>query len=307
MQITNKVLKRWVHDYALPIRIFTEPHFSYALELYEPLLHTQTKFGALVQCLLQYNTQDAFLEDYYSIRNQVIEHLKNNPDWQTFNTMDMAQYKVPSLNISSKDVFKHINHDCFFVSVDLVKGNFQSLRYVNPQIVDGTSHYNDFLRQFTDNPYMLDSKYLRQVIFGSINPKRQVQVERFITYKVLSHFLTKGYITLDQVMMFAADEFIFKIERDQLADMQKIMVDVVQEVSPFAEVDVEVYQLKSLCDGSFFAKEFKNKKGYELMCVPQKKFAQAYKYYNHLPIQELDLYFLDELDLVKYAAPSYEQ
>ena len=177
MEIKTSILKRWVKDYKLPIRIFEEPYFSYYIDLYDPLYHTKEKLEMLKETLTHYATQEDFLSDYYQIRDKAVAYLKENTAWNVFNTGDMCKYATKSLNVSSKDVFKHCHAGKYFISIDLVKANFQALKYADPAIVGNCQSYKEFISMFTTIPYMTESKYMRQVLFGVINPKRQITVE----------------------------------------------------------------------------------------------------------------------------------
>lgn len=83
------------------------------------------------------------------------------------------------------------------------KANFTALRHYNKDIVGGKDTYEDFLGMFTDENYFKESKYIRQVIFGNVNPKRQITYEKFLMDKVLVKLLTvfeKSSVAFFQLM-----------------------------------------------------------------------------------------------------------
>lgn len=60
----------------------------------------------------------------------------------------------------------------FFFSLDLKKVNYHVLKFYYPNLVLNTHTYEDFIGQFTEFDYIRKSKYIRQVIFGNLNPKK---------------------------------------------------------------------------------------------------------------------------------------
>lgn len=53
------------------------------------------------------------------------------------------------------------------------------MKYVNPDIVLNAGTYQDFIKKFTDLEYVAESKYTRQIVFGKMNPKRHITVEKY--------------------------------------------------------------------------------------------------------------------------------
>ena len=58
------------------------------------------------------------------------------------------------------------------------------IKYVDPEIVLNADTYQDFIKKFADSDYIAESKYCRQVIWGKLNPKRHITVEKYMIDKV---------------------------------------------------------------------------------------------------------------------------
>ena len=122
---------RFVSDYKLPISITNdEKIFIYKLHLYENSFSSLTKWIELWQLIdKRYNgNYHTFLDDYYQIRERIIQESLNNPAYQEFNNMNMSQFNVPKTNISKNNIYNRENDGKFFLSIDLKKANFQALR-----------------------------------------------------------------------------------------------------------------------------------------------------------------------------------
>ena len=227
---------RFVSDYKLPISITNdEKIFIYKLQLYENSFSSLTKWNELWQLIVKRydGNYHAFLDDYYQIRERIIQESLNNPAYKQFNNMHMSRFNVPKTNISKNNIYNRENDGKFFLSIDLKKANFQALRYVSPEIVKNAETYEDFIGTFTDLDYVKTSKYIRQVVFGKLNPSRHITVEKFLTNKVLdalrnSEFYAP-YFEEKNIVSLSNDELIIKIDNFEVADPLKDMANYIKE------------------------------------------------------------------------------
>ena len=295
------VLKRFVKDYNLPIKIFSEEYFNYLLGLYEDTLGSRTKYNLLVETVSKFESEDKFLSNYYEIRDKVINAIKETDAFNEFNTGSMNKYGVKS-NYSQKNVFNNQNVGKTLVSIDLVKANFQALKYVNKNIVLGCDNYKEFLSNFTDLDYLINSKYLRQVIFGNLNPKRQVTVQKYLMFNLLNELLGDK-IKEDEVLSLCTDEIVFEIKDNRNINSEELVSYIKEKYN--LEVDIELYKLSRLGDKGYYVKNFINKEGKELMCVPQIYYPQAYKKLYGLEVNSYDLTFFHEGQLARFLEPLF--
>jgi hypothetical protein len=291
---SKTILKRFIKDYKLPIQIIQEPYFTYFVELYDKQYNTKNKINLLTDALSKFESEDKFLSNYYVIRDNIIKTIEATEIYQEFNSVNMDKYNVDNKVVGAKNIFKKTNVDKFFISIDLKKANFQAMKYFSKDLVLGCETYNELISKFTDLEYMKQSKYLRQVIFGNMNPKRQVKIERYMTEQVYKSILDLTLLDENQVRMICNDEIIFELsEWDAKSILTDRLAKTIKNDTDF-EVDIEVYQLKEIKNTEFYVKEFINKDGYELMCIPAVYHAQAYKKYNNIEIVNNDLVFLYE-------------
>jgi len=204
---------RFVSDFSLPISVIDAESFGYFLDLFEGTHSARSlwlrlweevdsKFGGLAS---------AFLEDYYRVRELVIQTVSRSDAYERFNSMDMSVFSFPKVGVSSNSVYNGENIGCAFVSIDMSKANFQALRYVDKEIVLGAGSWDEFIRKFTDSDYIAESKYFRQVVFGQMNPKRHITVEKYIMWKVYG--LVKDEILKDgeEIVSFCNDELVCRL------------------------------------------------------------------------------------------------
>ena len=180
MKTSNRELqKRFVSDYKLPIPLINEEYFQYYLKLYESDYGALTKYNDLLENIrVHYGNDPArFLEEYYDIRENIIQSVLSSPAFLKFNNMDMNVYAIKDRpNVTSNNIYNQNNAGKFFISVDIKKANFQTLKNIDKKIVLDADTYEDFIfiGKFTDSDYIKASKYTREVIFGKLNPKRHI-------------------------------------------------------------------------------------------------------------------------------------
>ena len=301
----EELANRFVSDYKLPISITNdEKIFIYQLHLYENSFGSLTKWNELWQMIdKRYDGNcHAFLDDYYQIRERIIQETLNNPAYQEFNNMDMSQFNVPKTNISKKNIYNGENEGKFFLSIDLKKANFQALRYVSPEIVKNAETYEDFIGTFTDLDYVKTSKYTRQVVFGKLNPSRHITVERFLIDKVLeclrSSQLYNQYTGYYNIVSLSNDEIIIKINSFEEGESLNDMWAYIMEKTGI-RVHTEVFMLKGyqlLSVGNdhtcvtFYRKCHQDSTQDKLMCVPGPYHTVIWKLFTGRQIDRLDRY-----------------
>ena len=304
------LLRRFVKDNDLPIPIIGNGnYFNYYINLYEKEYKSLTKYKNL-EILIDRNfngESTQFLTKYYEIRDNIIKTVENSEAYQKFNTMDMSVFSIKNKkNITTNNIYNENNVGHIFVSFDLKKANFQALKYVDPNIVMDADNYQDFISKFTNIEFIINSKHIRQIVFGKMNPKRHITVEKYMIDKVYEYITETHHLT--NCVSMSNDELVFDMGEAKKLDSLAIhsinitcemIRQIIQTMLGF-EMNLEVFKLHKLqlcCDkfqrSPYYYKEYLNKnnsKG-KLMCVPMNYFAIVYKLFNNLSLQEEDYHF----------------
>lgn len=308
---TFPMATRFVNEHRLPMPVVNEKLFFYHIENYDKVFNTIEKWDKL--CLLIEEQFDgnpqSFVEGFLDIRNTVINAVKENEAYIKFNQMDMNRYGVNKNEYKqkSKNIFHEGNIGKTLVSIDLCKANFQAMNYVDKNIMFNSATYDEFIKKFTDNPLVINSKYFRQVFFGQLNPSRVFTVETYMVYKILdlmSRYFNFPYeinsINADEVTIELSDMTTYG-DYDKLAHFPEMC-----KSSIGIDVHVKIYTL----DGYNFFSNARNRKHFtfyarhehpkpfsltvtnsELMCVQGPYYALVYKLYNNLVPNEMDYHF----------------
>lgn len=300
MEYNKELVKRFVSDFKLPIAIISEPYFSYFINLYESEFSSLSKYKKLcdIVCNRYNGDANAFLSEYYGIRDNIIKTVENSESYKRFNTLSMSQYKIPNINVSKNAVYNQSNIGKTFLSIDLSSANFQALKWVNKNIVLNTETYGDFIGKFTNLDYIKESKYTRQVIFGKLNPARHITVEKYLTYKVWETY-SKNFVDQTKLVSFSNDELVIEINTDichpSTYEIEKYILETLNLNVHAEYFFLEGIRLVKKSNGHFrdmcFAKHNLYDDRTKLMCVPLPYFAITYKLFHNMVLCEYDYHF----------------
>lgn len=292
----NEIIKKaFIKDFSIPISIFDEEHFQYTLKTLDPYYNSLSKYNLLKEYIDKLKeTTTSYEEEFYAINKKVVDHsiqsIKQNKAYQDFIEMDMSKFKHGLTIPKNNQLYKSHNHGKRFVSVDLVKANFQSLKFVNSDIVLGFDSYEEFLKQFTDLNYHLKSKKMRQVIFGNLNPKRQQTVQKYIMSQLTNKLIKLG-LDKNNILNCTSDELIFEYKEEQSYIISQLIEN---NILPNIDFHVEIFDLyKFNIDKPFYYKKDLDN-NISLKGIPNHSVLECIKTLENKEITEMDLQFLFE-------------
>lgn len=298
---SKDLANRFASDYKLPIPItFIEDYFFYYLDLYEEDYGARTKYDELCKLIEEkYEGYPIlFLEDYYNVRENIIQSMLSNKAYLKFNTMDMSVFEIKNRpNITSNNVYNCENVGKTFLSIDLKKANFQTLRYIDKDIVYGAETYEDFIGNFTDLNYVKESKYTRQVVFGKLNPKRHITAEKYLIAKVYE-LIDKSYTF--KAVSLSNDEIVYDVSKSEISDCREEIKSLVKnELGLNVNVDfyrLDGYQLlfkttKSVSKTFFYRESLFDSKENKLVSAPLPFFPIIYSLFKGRELNPIDYHF----------------
>lgn len=314
--ITPSLKQRFCKDMNLPIRIFEEPYFSSRMELYDEHYDCVRKFAEFIALVDKFGGEAGYFEQYSKLKDRVIEYLRENERMVYFSQKeDMNKFSIQNEGYPKSDIFKVTNAGKCFVSIDMVKGNFTALHHYDPMIVGGMETYEDFISIFTDEDYFKDSKYIRQVVFGNVNPRRQVTYEKYLMDKVLTKLFEMGIVSTSKtadgvredieprVVFFSTDEIVISIPDLWVKDGKytgDTFAKAVESVVEWAKgeninIRAEFFKLKDIKGTEGYVKEFfLNKTGYSFKCLDSLTMPMVLRTMRNELIQSEDLVFIYE-------------
>lgn len=307
----NKLKLRFVNDFNLPIQVLDDNFFNYYLTLYESHHKSLTKWNKLTNMVNNnFNgNDDEWLAYYANVRDNIITSVLNNPAYIKFSQEDdMNKYIFKNDSFKDVNIYTEnfINHR--LLSIDLKKANFQALKFHNPDIVFNTNTYEDFIGKFSDCEYIKESKYTRQVIFGKLNPRRQITIEKYIMNLIYnSNCDVINYLKNNaKLVSFKNDEIIFDVSDCKMTDISDFTnLTSIESFNVKIEIFVlELMQFKTHTGSNInvWRKVFNNGNE-ELKSAPITYYPQIFKHWMNIPIDEKDLIFFHENQLAKFIYP----
>lgn len=308
MYYNKELAKRFISDYKLPIPLINEEYFFYYLNVYEEDYDSLSKYVNLLNVIDTLYEGDAnkFLEEYYNVRDKIITTVMENKAFQKFNTMDMSVYSIKDKpNITSNNIYNNDNVGSFFISIDLKKANFQTLKKIDKDIVFGCDTYEDFIGEFSDLDYIKESKYTRQVVWGKLNPARHITAEKYFITQIYKKIVERIPFLDGNCVSLSNDEIIFKQNFLYYNDKLYCFVlrnDIENIAKEFGfEVHVEFFHLRGYnlvfkesrsVRKTFFVKDYFCTDGkFKLIAVPLQYHSICYKLYKGKGLREIDYHF----------------
>lgn len=219
--ISKKLKERFCKDHNIPIRIFEEPYFSERLQLFAKLKPSIiADYKGFNEELTKYANPQDYFEEYKKIQDEAISFIKSTPEFQSFNEADMNFFakQIPQ-NLPAKNIYHASNLGKTFISIDMKQANFNALKQYcktelhNNRIFGGAETWENFIEKFTDSKHIAKSKYIRQIILGNCNPKRQQTYEKYLIsrlYETIQEQFSEAFYK-DRLVFFSNDEIVFDV------------------------------------------------------------------------------------------------
>lgn len=312
MEFTEKLKERFCKDCGISIKIFQEPYFTERLHLYDCLYNSVAKWELFKKELENYDNEQDYFEEYNRVKDLAMDFIKSRESYQMFNNIDMNRYPITHKNITDKDIFKETNDGKTFISIDMRKANFSSMKHFNKDIFDGAETWEDFIRKFTKNEHIANSKYIRQVIMGNCNPKRQVAYEKYCMDQVLT-FLEKE-LPYDnyKVVFFSNDEIVLDVTETTKKERLKLYGEIANGLILTFDIPfrVELFNLHKIVGTKGYYKEIyidENKTGIDIKCLDSFMLPFVLRKATGQEFQESDFIFCHEGMLSKFVTtPKFE-
>lgn len=297
--ISPKIMERFCKDCNLPIKLFQQPYFTKRLHLYDPFYNCIRKWNIFLEAYKHYTNEQAYYEDYNRIKDEAIRDIKASKAWQLFNIIDMNQFAVTHKNLPSKDIFKPSNDGKTFISIDMKKANFSALRNYDPSIFHDAGYWEEFISNYTQNLHIRNSKYIRQVILGNCNPKRQTTYERYLMDTVLNYIIDE-FVPITNIVFFATDEIIIDISEKSENEQNRLAAEITDVMySLDLPLRTELFTLHAIKGTNGYFKE-KSDGTVEFKCLDAYMLPFVIRTMNHEPVEEHDKIFYHEGLLSKF-------
>ena len=307
----KKFRQRFVKDYNLPINIFDDNLFEYYIQLYDFFPYPRYK-ETIEKIENEYDgCVEKWLEYCASVRDNAINGVMETEEYKKFNSMDLSQYNFTPI-CGERSCYTEETNGKRFLSIDLRKANFQALKYA--EVVSDVT-YEQFIHRFGGDDYIANSKYLRQVIFGKMNPSRQIKIEKYLmskVYETIKDVTTKYGLTIfsmnsDELIFAIPEEFYNNCQEDE--NTRELINNIYNLVGKNigVEIKVEYIEVRRLpivsangtkIDAYERTNLFTSQK--TLKKASTTFYPQIYKLWNEMLIEDYDMVFYFENQLATF-------
>jgi len=287
-EVTHKLRQRFCKNFEIPINLFHEPYFSERLQLFNDQFKTVSLWDLYIKETGQFENDENYFAYYNQFKEYVIDHIKNKIEYAEFLNADMRKYSIPNYPFGRNSVFKETNIGKTLVSIDLTKANFSAMRYFNQALIDGKGTYEDFIAQFTEMEHLIKSKYVRQVIFGNLNPKRQTTIEHYMMNLLVEELLK--HVDSSKIESFMCDEIVFKYDKN-FDEILESLYNIAKQ-NDF-DIHHEIYELRKIPNSDIYVKYLSNGK-IDFKCVNVLFYPILLRRYSKQEIKDSDLVFFHE-------------
>lgn len=305
-QSVQKLRQRFCKDTNIPIKVYVQPYFESRLQLFEEQFGAKTKYEAFVKEVAKFHTEQAYFEFYNKVKDAAIEAIKATEGYERFNSYDMNNFKVDTHNISRKDIFHKENNGKKFISVDLAKGNFTAMKWFDKDIFNGADTYGEFIARFAEGvEHIITSKYIRQVIFGNCNPRRQTTIEKYLIGLIIENVIIREF-GVENIECFTDDEVVIKVPDEYSVQEFEVFEDKVRSFAESEGISIhcDLFTLRNIRDTGYYFKEYikgdEPAGSKELKCVDALAMPFVLRALKSEGLTEEDIVFVHEGKLAKF-------
>lgn len=303
MEVSEKLKERFCKDCNIPLRLYKEPYFMDRLQLYDSYYNALDKWNIFVRELDKYKCEQDYLEEYNRVKNAAISDIKISDGYKRFNEEDMNKYTVKYKDLPGKDIFKTSNNGKLFISIDMRKANFSALKFYNRSIFDNADTWEKFIERYTEDKHIVNSKYIRQVILGNCNPKRQVTYEKYLMGLVLEVLIDELGYSASDIAFFSNDEIVIDMGKYEDCIRKRELIE--WQIKGYFNIPfrIELFYLRKITGTNGYYKEIvKNiiEREYEFKCLNNYTLPFVLRKFNEEEITENDKVFYHEGLLSKF-------
>ena len=292
--LSNTVKNRFCKDFKMPFQVVQEPMFSYYMHQLNDAFDTSNKLKMLEEVINTLGNEDEFFKESNKVKDTIIKAIQSTDAYIRLQDDRLDNYNTIN-QIKQQDIYNMGNVNKTFISIDLKHANFNVFKMYDSELTLGFDNYEAMIDDITKFEYFKKSKYLRQVIFGNMLPKKQQRLQKWVMDQIITMLHKDVGIELKDFMSSSADEVVFVIDASNAVEIMDLVSRKLKgnnTTEKFASwCKVEAFTLKSIGDKKYFVKENCVTSDIEFKGIPSYFFMQVYKKYTNQEITDMDKSF----------------
>ncbi len=297
MTLSNSIKARFIKDFKIPFQVVQEPFFTYAIDTLNPHFQSVDKLKMLTDVVETLGTEEDFFSESNKVKTSLIDAIQATPMYKELQEDRLELFDIEPNGIKQKDIYNMENVNRTFISLDLVKANFNVMKMYDPELTLGFETYEELIGSVTEFDYFKKSKYLRQVIFGNMLPKKQQKLQKAVMRSLINMLHEDVGIAMEDFVSASADEVLFSIDPENADKFVEMVTrklsenEITKDVADW--VRVESFTLRAIGNKKFFVKEYPNGE-VDFKGIPSFLFMQIYRKFTATEETKLDRTFYHE-------------
>ena len=163
--------------------------------------------------------------------------------------------------------------------------------------------FEEFIERYTENKHIVNSKYIRQVILGNCNPRRQVTYEKYLMDLVLEVLIDELGYSASDIAFFSNDEIVIDMEKYKDCINKQKILEMAVNVRFNIPFRIELFYLHKITGTDGYYKEIVRniiEREYEFKCLNNYTLPFVLRKFNREEITENDKVFYHEGLLSKF-------
>ena len=232
-------------------------------DYYRSLYKRVGRHSDIDELVSMYEELENEVDDMFTYRIECTDLLvKYIESTRAFNDLNLDPM-VPDLTVDKN--FRY-SEGRYYVSFDLIKANWQAVKSYDPDFLNEMKDsWEELVSHLEIPPLFSRSKQLRQYVFGNLNPKRLMRVQRKMIQSILENLPKPDCIKHDEVIfsfdtLDLAYEFV-KIKTPEKFRAKVFTVDVRDgyRINNYLDVDGQIYDREPVgCNGHKYFMVLKN-------------------------------------------------
>lgn len=293
--ITSDLIKYYSKYSSIPIPINNPEYLEYYVNILDKYYNAKIELNLLIEDVVKIGSLEKLKKETNKTVRNVVENIKLNAEFKNLSEKKSKLLSDNDLKLCSRgNHYNCQNAGHNFISIDMKTANYNIFRYYCPTIFEGKL-WGEYLSKFTDSKYLLNSKFLREVIFSHLGYGQMSQLPIIFLNMVHKTIESTDFLLLLEKIYCWNDELIYKIKDVDNFDYNKLM-ELINNMHNMKYKDmfhIRYYNLHQIGKYDYYVKEYKINKKPELKCIPRNFIAQCIKHYECLPINRIDMKFTD--------------
>lgn len=232
-------------------------------DYYRSLYKIVGRHSDIDELVSMYEELENEVDDMFAYRIDCTDLLvKYIESTRAFNDLNLDPM-VPDLTVDKN--FRY-SEGRYYVSFDLIKANWQAVKSYDPDFLNEMKgSWEELVSHLEIPPLFSKSKQLRQYVFGNLNPKRLMRVQRKMIQSILENLPKPDCVKHDEVIfsfdtLDLAYEFV-KIKTPEKFRAKVFTVDVRDgyRINNYLDIDGRIYDREPVgCNGHKYFMVLKN-------------------------------------------------